>query len=72
MSMSGPCQVHVRTITNLDHSLSLRLLKLFFDNILLEHVELICVLPLVVHQVEGVIPIHFHSLSFLVRGPLHA
>ena len=31
------------------HSLSQRLLKHFFDNVLLELVGLICVLPLVVH-----------------------
>ena len=33
----------------LDHSLSLRLLKPFFDNVLLEHVSLPHVLPLAVH-----------------------
>ena len=33
----------------LNHLLSQRLLKHFFDNVLLEHVELIYVLPLVVH-----------------------
>ena len=33
----------------LDHSLSQRLLKYFFDNVLLEHVGLIRVLPLAVH-----------------------
>ena len=33
----------------LDHSLSQRLLKHFFDNVLCEHVGLICVLPLAVH-----------------------
>ena len=42
----------------LDHSLSLRLLKPFFDNVLLEHVSLPHVLPLAVHLVflcaEGV------------------
>ena len=46
----------------LDHSLSQRLLKHFFDNVLLEYVGLIHVLPLAVHlaeQVEGVILINF-------------
>ena len=33
----------------LDHLLSLRLLKHFFDNILLEHVGLPYVLPLAIH-----------------------
>ena len=48
-----------------DHSLSQRLLKHFFDNVLLEHVGLIHVLPLAVHlvfyaeQVEGVRLINF-------------
>ena len=60
----------------LDHSLSQGLLKHFFDNVLLEHVGLVCVLTLAVHlffcaeQVEGVILSHFYSLSFLVRGLL--
>ena len=42
-----------------------RLLKHFFDNVLLEHVGLICVLPLAIHldicaeQVEGVTLSHF-------------
>ena len=50
----------------------------FFDNVLLEHGGLPHVLPLAVHliflpeQVEGVILSHFYSLSFLVRGLLHA
>ena len=42
-------------------------LKTFFDNVLFEHVGLICVLPLAVHlffllakQVEGVILSHLH------------
>ena len=35
----------------LDHSLLQRLLKHFFDNVLLEHVGLILVLPLAVHLV---------------------
>ena len=35
----------------MDHSLSLRLLKPFFDNVLLEHGELPHVLPLAVHLV---------------------
>ena len=33
----------------LDHSLSQRLLKHLFDNVLLEHVGLVCVLPPAVH-----------------------
>ena len=50
----------------------------WFDNVLLEHGGLPHVLPLAVHlifspeQVEGVILKHFYSLSFLVRGLLHA
>ena len=58
--------------------LSLRLLKPFLDNVLLEHAGLPHVLPLAVHQiffaeqVEGVILSHFKSLSFLVGGLLHA
>ena len=44
----------------LDHSLSQRLFKDFFDNVLLEHVGLIRVLPLAVHL--------FFTLSCL-RGP---
>ena len=62
----------------LDHSLSQRLLKHFFDNVLLEHVVLICVLPHAVHlvfcaeQVEGVILSHFYSLGFIIRDLLHA
>ena len=46
-----------------DHSLSQRVLKHFFENVLLEHVGLICVLPLAVHldQLEGVILSHFYS-----------
>ena len=59
----------------LDHSLSQRLLKHLLDNVLLEHVRLICVLPLAVHlffeQVEGVILSHFYSLGFIIRD-LHA
>ena len=39
----------------LDPTLSQILLKYFFDNILLEHIGLICVLPLAVH--------HFFVLS---------
>ena len=52
--------------------------KNVFDNVLLEHGGLPHVLPLAVHliflpeQVEGVILSHFYSLSFLVRGLLHA
>ena len=47
-------------------------------NVLLEHGGLPHVLPLVVHliflpeQVEGDILSHFYSLSFLVRGLVHA
>ena len=37
----------------LDHSLSQTLFKLFFDNDLLEHVGLICVLPLPVHPTDS-------------------
>ena len=56
-----------------DHLLSLRLLKTFCDNVLLEHGGLPHVLPLAVHleQVEGVILSNFYLLSFLVRGLLH-
>ena len=49
-----------------------------FDKVLLEHGGLPHVLPLAVHliflpeQVEGVILSHFYSLSFFVRGLLHA
>ena len=49
----------------LDHSLSQRLLKHFFDNVLLEHIGLVHVLPLAIflvfyaEQVEGVILINF-------------
>ena len=62
----------------LDQSLELGLVKSVFDNVLLEHGGLPHVLPLAVHliflpeQVEGVILSHFYSLSFLVRGLLHA
>ena len=48
------------------------------DNVLLEHDGLAHFLPLAVHliflpkQVEGVILSLFYSLSFLVRGLLHA
>ena len=45
---------------HMDHSKSQRLLIHFFGNVLLEHVGLICFLPLAVHlfcaeQLEGVI-----------------
>ena len=49
-----------------------RLLKHFYDNVLLKHVGLIRVLPLAVHlifyaeQVEGVILNHFCSLGFIM------
>ena len=64
----------------LDHSQSQRLLKHFFNNVLLEHVGLICVLPLAVHlfvcaeQVGGVILSHVYSLylGFIIRDLLHA
>ena len=63
----------------LDHSLSRRLLKHFFDNVLLEHGGLICVLPLAVHlfffyteQVRGVIISQFYSLGFIIRDLLNA
>ena len=56
----------------LDHSLSQRILKHLFDNVPLEHVGLINVLPLAVQQVEGEILSHLYSLTFLVRGLLHA
>ena len=58
----------------LDHSL----LKHFFDNVLLKHVGLICVLTLAVHvfcsaeKVEGVILSHFYSLGLIIRDLLHA
>ena len=56
---------------HLDHLLSLRLLKSFFDNVLLEHVGLPHVLPFVVYldaeQVEGVNMSHFYFLSFFIR-----
>ena len=51
---------------------------LVFDNVLLEHGGLPHVLPFAVHldfcaeQLEGVILSQFYSLSFLVRGLLHA
>ena len=58
----------------LNHSISQRLLKYFF-----EHVGLIHVLPLAVHlfffcaeQVEGVILSHFYTLGFSIRDLLHA
>ena len=62
----------------LDHLIPLRPFKSGFDNVPLEHGGLPHVLPLAVHliflpeQVEGVIQSHFYSLSFLVRGLLHA
>ena len=62
----------------LNHLIPLRPIKSVFDNVLLEHGGLPRVLPLAVHlfflpeQVEGVILNHFYSLSFLVRGFLHA
>ena len=62
----------------LNHLIPLRPIKSVFDNVLLEHGGLPHVLPLAVHlfflpeQVEGVILNHFYSLSFLVRGLLHA
>ena len=62
----------------LNHSIPLSPFKSVFDNVLLEHGGLPHVLPLAVHliflheQVEGVIQSHFFSLSFLVRGLLHA
>ena len=59
----------------LDHSLSKRLSKHFFDNVLPEHVGLIMfslLLSTCAEQVERVILSHFYSLSFLVRGLLHA
>ena len=62
----------------LNHLIPLRPFKSVFDNVLLEHGGLPHVLPLAVHliflpeQVEEVILSHFYSLSFLVRGLLHA
>ena len=62
----------------LNHLIPLRPFKSVFDNVLLEHGGLPHVLPLAVHliflpeQAEGVILSHFYSLSFLVRGLLHA
>ena len=62
----------------LNHLIPLRPFKSVFDNVLLEHGGLPHVLPLAVHLiflpelVEGVIISHFYSLSFLVRGLLHA
>ena len=62
----------------LDHSLSQRLLKNFFDNVLIEHVGLIRVLPHAVHldlfaeQEEGVILSHSYSLGFIIGDLLHA
>ena len=62
----------------LDHSLSQRLFKHFFDNVLLEHVGLIHVLPLAVHlffcaeKVEVVVLSHFYSLGYNIRDRLHA
>ena len=57
------------------HSLSQRLLKHFFDNVLLEHVGLIRLLPLAVQlfffcseQVEGVILSNFYSLGFILKS----
>ena len=51
-------------------------LKTFFDNVLLEHVGLIRVVPLAVsfcaEQVEGVILSHFYSLGFIIRDLFHA
>ena len=62
----------------LNHLIPLRPFKNVFDNVLLEHGGLPHVLPLAVHliflpeQVEEVILSHFYSLSFVVRGLLHA
>ena len=60
----------------LDLSLSQRLLKHFFDNVLHEHVGLIWVLPLAVHLFfcaeQGVILSNFYSLGFISRGLLNA
>ena len=62
----------------LNHLIPLRPFKSVFDNVLLEYGGLPHVFPLAVHlfflpeQVEGVILNHFYSLSFLVRGLLHA
>ena len=62
----------------LDISLSLRHLKPFFDNVLLDHGGLPHVLPPAVHL--NIFPCsackfiisHFYSLSFLIRGLLRA
>ena len=65
-------------VYQLDHLLSLRLLKHFFDNVLLEHVGLFCVLPLAVHlffcleQLEGVILSNFYLLGSIIRDLIHA
>ena len=56
----------------LDHSLSQRLLKHVCDNVLLEHVGLIHVLPLDVHLFLFVLSRKrgsFYSLSFLLDPP---
>ena len=49
-------------------------MKPFFDNVLIEHGGLPHVLTLAVHleHKEEVILSHSYSLSFLVRGLLHA
>ena len=50
----------------------IKFLNHFIDNVLLEHVGLILVLPLAVHlffgaeQVEGLILSHFYSLGFIL------
>ena len=74
-----PCAVHPDFEYPPDtHLIPPRPFKNVFDNVLLEHGGLPHVLPLAVHliflpeQVEGVILSHFYSLSFLVRGFLHA
>ena len=63
----------------LDIFLSLRLLKPFVDNVLLENSGLPHVIPLAVHldfffveQVEGIILSKFYSVGILVRAVLHA
>ena len=57
-----------------DHSVSQRLLKHFFENVFLDHVGLIHVLPVFfcAEQVEGVILSPFYSLGFITRDLLHA